>query len=281
MKRDIMTIFIGILFLAAGIAVGGSMLGFFDLSITFRGWWTIFIIAPALISMVQGGPNAGNIIVLGVGVILLLNAQGIMPAGFTWRLIFPIVLLAVGFQLLFGGNRRSDRHRRHEERDRAGDGSSAAQGGDFSRDGSADRNSGADGWSRAGAESAKTDERAAGGGLYTESSKPGASYKTASALFGSQDICYGPEPFTGASYTAVFGGLTINLCNVTFDGDVVINVTAIFGGIDLILPSNVQVISNVTPILGGTDIKYASSRNPAARRIIVNGTASFGGVTIK
>ena len=274
MKRDIMTIFIGILFLAAGIAVGGSMLGFFDLSITFRGWWTIFIIAPALISMVQGGPNAGNIIVLGVGVILLLNAQGIMPAGFTWRLIFPIVLLAVGFQLLFGGNRRSDRHRRHEDQDRARDGSSDSQGSGFSRDGSADGN-------RGGTADAKSGERASGGGLYTETSKPGASYKTASALFGSQDICYGPELFTGGSYTAVFGGLTINLCNVTFDGDVIIGVSAIFGGIDLILPSNVQVVSNVTPILGGTEIKYASSRDPAARRIIVNGTASFGGVTIK
>jgi len=264
MKRDIMTIVIGILFLAAGIAVGGSMLGFFDLSISLRGWWTVFIIAPALISMIQGGPNAGNIIVLGVGVILLLNAQGVMPAGFTWRLIFPVVLLAVGFQLLFGGSRRSDRHQRKDDRNDE----PAGSGGQSS-------------WTNGNASEAKSGARAAGGGLYTESSKPGASYKTASALFGSQDICYEPELFTGGSYTAVFGGLTINLCNVKFDGDVVINVSAIFGGIDLILPSNVQIVSNVAPILGGIDIKYASSRDPQSRRIIVNGTASFGGVTIK
>jgi hypothetical protein len=267
-----MTIVIGILFLAAGIAVGGSMLGFFDLSISMRGWWTIFIIAPALISMVQGGPNAGNIIVLGVGVILLLKEQGIMPEVFSWRLIFPVVLLAVGFQLLFGGSRHSGRYSNQQtdrHQDTAADGSHDAENNGFSS--RADDN----------ASGEKSGERASGGGIYTEASKPGASYKTASALFGSQDICYGPELFTGGSYTAVFGGLTINLCNVKFDGDVVINVSAIFGGIDLILPSNVQIVSNVAPILGGIDIKYASSRDPSARRIIVNGTASFGGVTIK
>lgn len=266
MKRDIMTIVVGILFLAAGIAVGGSMLGFFDLSINLRGWWTVFIIAPALISMVQGGPNAGNIIVLGVGVILLLNAQGIMPAGFSWRLIIPVVLLAVGFQLLFGGSRHAGRYSdRHQDK---------------TDDDNAEKN-GSSGWTDGAASGEKSGERASGGGLYTEASKPGTSYKTASALFGSQDICYGPEPFSGGSYTAVFGGLTINLCNVKFDGDVVINVSAIFGGIDLILPSNVQVVSNVAPILGGVDIKYASSRDPLSRKIIVNGTASFGGVAIK
>lgn len=49
MRRDISTIIIGLLFLAAGAVIGGSMLGLFEINISLDGWWTIFIIAPALI----------------------------------------------------------------------------------------------------------------------------------------------------------------------------------------------------------------------------------------
>ena len=102
MKRDFATIVVGLLVLGAGIIIGGVLLGFFDFDISLAGWWTIFIIAPALFSMAQSGVNAGNMIMLAVGVILLMNAQEIFPVYISWRLIFPIVLIAVGVQLLFG-----------------------------------------------------------------------------------------------------------------------------------------------------------------------------------
>lgn len=73
MKKDISTIIIGLLFLAAGVAVGGSMLGYFDFHISLDGWWTLFLIVPALLAIAQGGINVGNIVLLAVGVILLLD----------------------------------------------------------------------------------------------------------------------------------------------------------------------------------------------------------------
>lgn len=252
MKRDISTIVIGALFLIAGIAIGGSMLGYFNFSINLDGWWTVFIIVPALIAIAQGGINAGNIIMLGVGVVLLLNAQGILPHGFSWRLIFPVVLLGVGVQLLLG-NSGSGRHEHWND-----------YRGDDKNDG--DKNTGNDKKS---------------GGIFNETSRPGASYKTASSVLGGQDIFYGQEEFTGGSYTAVLGALSINLTNVVLTGNATINVSAIMGGIDLILPTGVQVVSNVMPILGGTDIKYPSSRESGAHKIYVTGMACLGGIEIK
>ncbi len=236
MRRDITTIIVGLLFLLAGISLGGGMLGFFDFNIRFDGWWTLFLIVPALLTIVQGGFNAGNVSLLAIGTVLLLDAQNMLPRNFSWRLVFPLVLLAVGFQLVFGG--RSGRHGR--DRSSAGMGSGGA-----------------------------------------ESTRGGASYKSASAIFGGQDIVYGPEDFTGGNYSAIFGGLTVNLRNVTLVGDAVITVTAMFGGIEFILPDNVMVVSNVLPILGGVECKYASSRDPLAPKIIINGNASFGGIEIK
>lgn len=236
MKHDITTILIGILFLVAGVAIGGNMLGYFNFTINFAGWWTLFIIIPAIIAIAQGGINAGNIILLSVGVILLLRAQGILPANFSWRLILPLILLIVGAQLLFG---------------KTGNGS-----GMFCR-------------SRKNNDDAKKENHS------------DSSWKKASVIFGEQNIQYGHEDFTGASYSVLFGSCKVNLRNVNLVGDVVITTSAMFGGIDIVLPDNVCVISHITPILGGTDCKYVSSRDPLAPKIIINGSAMFGGITIK
>ncbi len=271
MRKDITTIIIGVLFLLAGIAVGGSMLGFFDFTLNFDGWWTVFLIVPALLAIVQGGFNVGNIILLSVGVILLLDAQRILPHSFSWKLIFPLVLLVVGFQLLFG-NRTASRFRGSKD---SGGGSDNGSGGGSGGSGRTGSSSGGEGGSggRTGSTAGNTGNTERKGGF--------SSYKTASVLFGGQDIIYGPEDFTGATYTAVFGGCTVNLRNVTIVGDVIISVTALFGGVDLILPDNVQVISNIIPILGGSDLKYVSSRDPLAPKIIINGNVSFGAIDIR
>lgn len=267
MRRDIGTIVVGLLFLLAGIAVGGSMLGFFDFTINFAGWWTLFLIVPALIAIAQGGINAGNIILLGVGIVLLLDQQRILPDGFTWRLILPIILLGIGFQLIFGGRFHDDWRWRRSDKT-GDDGTRYAGSSDASGSGST---AGSSGFTK-GKE---------GGGVFTEKSRPGNNFKTASVLFGGQDIIYGQEEFTGGAYTAIFGGLTINMRSVTLIGDVVINVTAVFGSVDIIVPDNVQVVSNVIPILGGVDNKYASSRDSTAPKIIINGNTVFGGLEIR
>jgi len=259
MKKDISTIIIGLLFLAAGVAIGGSMLGYFDFRVSLDGWWTLFLIVPALLAIAQGGVNVGNIVLLAVGVILLLDQQRILPHNFSWRLIFPVILLAIGLQVLLGDMFKP-------------------KGGRSS--------------SYCGPTGPKADEGSASSGPADGTHGPGpkafssestskGSYKTASVLFGGQDIVYGQEIFSGASYTAVFGGLDINLKSVVLTEDVTINATAIFGGIELLLPDNVRVVCNVAPVLGGTDIKYRSSNDPLARTVYITGIATFGGVDIK
>lgn len=241
MKRDLTTILVGALFLIAGIAIGGTMLGYFDLRISFAGWWTIFIIAPALISIVNGGVNLGNLIMLGIGVMLLLDQQNLLPRDVGWKLILPLVLLVVGFQLLFGGSGRfSGKYSKEPDRGPSDEKKDSAR---------------------------------------RESAGPGK--KSASVVFGEQNITYGNEEFTGGSYSVFCGACTVNLTSVRLVGDVVISVSAFMGGIELVLPENVTVISHVTPLLGGCEIKYPSSRDPSAVKVIINGAVSLGGVTVK
>lgn len=266
MKRDVTTVVVGILFLAAGVLIGGNMLGYFYFNINLAGWWTLFLIIPALLSITQVGPNAGNVILFGIGTLLLLDQQRILPHNYGWKLIFPVVLLAVGFQILFGNGWRGNGtyYRKNGPKEESADGSFNGKS-----DGSTDTNR-RDGYATR-----------SGGGIFSSMSKPGDGYKKASVTFGGEDIHYGNEDFLGGVYTATFGGLTVNLVNTRITGDVSIDVSAIFGGVEIILPQGVRVISRITPVLGGSECKYPSSNDPAAPTVTVNGTVTFGGVEIK
>ena len=61
----------------------------------------------------------------------------------------------------------------------------------------------------------------------------------------------------------------------------VVNYTAIFGGGDVFVPSNVKVKVTTVPIFGGVSNKAASSTDQNAPVVYVNATCIFGGIDIK
>ena len=89
------------------------------------------------------------------------------------------------------------------------------------------------------------------------------------------------EKFTGTSVTAVFGGVELDLRNAIIEEDVVINASAIFGGIDIYVPTNVKVKTKSMPIFGGVNNKANISPDEKKHTIYINGTAIFGGIEIK
>ena len=86
------------------------------------------------------------------------------------------------------------------------------------------------------------------------------------------------DKFTGCDLTAVFGGLKLDLTKAEIKKDVVINVSSIFGGVDILVPSNVKVKVKSTSIFGGIS---NDCKNDEGVFIYVNGFCLFGGVEIK
>ena len=102
------------------------------------------------------------------------------------------------------------------------------------------------------------------------------------ATFSGQDLKFDGEQFKGADLTAVFGGIKIDLKNAIISEDVVINVSTIFGGIDLFVPENMKVKVKSSSIFGGvSDKKKNTVEAQDAHTIYVNATCIFGGVDIK
>ena len=99
------------------------------------------------------------------------------------------------------------------------------------------------------------------------------------AAFSGQNIDLNNEDFKGADLTAIFGGLKLDLRKANIDKDVVINASSIFGGIDILIPKDVNVKVKSTSLFGGVTNKKANNDNQ--KTIYINALCMFGGVEIK
>ena len=106
----------------------------------------------------------------------------------------------------------------------------------------------------------------------------GTSY---AAVFSGQDLRFVGDTVEGLTLDAVFGGIECDLRGAIIEKDIVIDATAIFGGIDIFVPMGYAVKVKSTSLFGGVsnEVKYdVLSEKPT---IYVNGSGIFGGVTIK
>ena len=109
----------------------------------------------------------------------------------------------------------------------------------------------------------------------------GEKAKYGTAVFSGAEIKPDGEAFDGGSMTAVFGGVDCDLRNAIIKNDCVIDAVAIFGGVDIYLPEDVNVKVNAVSIFGGTDHKEHVNKEENTVTVHINSTSIFGGVEIK
>lgn len=99
------------------------------------------------------------------------------------------------------------------------------------------------------------------------------------AVFTGQKVVV-ENPILGADVNAIFGGLELDLRNSNLKKDIVITASAIFGGIDIFLPDDVNLQINSMNLFGGIDDK--SKKNKDAKiTVYLNSNCIFGGIDIK
>ena len=109
----------------------------------------------------------------------------------------------------------------------------------------------------------------------------GNNVKTGCATFSGQDLNLDGEVFNGAELTAIFGGVKCDIRNAVIENDCAISATGIFGGIDILVPNNVNVKINSNSIFGGVSDKNHHAPIQGAPTVYINATCMFGGVDIK
>lgn len=223
MRGKFANVVCGFIFIIIGIFYAGNTLGLWDFKLFFDGWWTLFIIIPCLIGIVENGFSTGNTIGLIIGALLLLSSQGIIDSRIISKLIVPVIFILIGIKIIFRDsfNKTIDININRERRLE-----------------------------------------------YT-------------AILSSQKDTYPSEQFHGASILVILGGMELNLMNSMINKDVVINSISIFGGIDVIVPRNVNVKISSIPIFGGATNKAMPCMNSNAPTIYINATCIFGGIDLK
>ena len=101
--------------------------------------------------------------------------------------------------------------------------------------------------------------------------------------FGGGERRISAPDFTHAELTAIFGGFKLDLRKATMKGSsAVIDATAIFGGVEIVVPETWNVIVRGVGIFGGYgDESHHPAASEPAPELIVQGVAMFGGVAIK
>ena len=107
----------------------------------------------------------------------------------------------------------------------------------------------------------------------------GGETKVGCATFSGYNLNYDGEVFEGAELSAIFGGVKCDLRNAVIEKDCAIQITAIFGGVDILVPGNINVKVSSNSIFGGISNKTAAHKG--APTIYISGTCMFGGVEIK
>lgn len=89
-------------------------------------------------------------------------------------------------------------------------------------------------------------------------------------------------PFTGLQATTLFGGAEYDLRRARVERPpAVIDVTCMFGGVELRLPEDWTVHNDVVALFGGVDDKREDSGAEDEATVSIRGTVLFGGLTIK
>lgn len=90
------------------------------------------------------------------------------------------------------------------------------------------------------------------------------------------------QDFRGGSLTAIMGGCELDLRQASIrGGQAIIDVFAMWGGIEIKVPQDWTVALHGTPILGSFDDKTARVGGDGSKVLVVTGAAIMGGVDIK
>ncbi|MBQ8508342.1 MAG: hypothetical protein IJ493_00350 [Clostridia bacterium] len=218
MKGKTTNVVLGIILVIIGIGYVGNIFEVWNFKLFFPGWWTLFIIIPALVKLLRHGIKPFWLVLLAAGILLLLNAWGIVP-DVLYKLIVPLCVVGLGFAVIFRG---------------------------------------------------KLSGKSVQGEM-----------KSHIAVFGGSTPNYNGRPFYGAFATAIFGGVDLKLRDAHIADGAVIDALALFGGVDVLVPFDVNVEVTGIPLFGGIGEPKNRPHKPDQPTIYVNAVAIFGGVDVK
>lgn len=259
-------VFAGLILLAVGGILLLQQLSWFLFPDWLISWPMFLIVLGAYIGARHNFRRGGPIIIIFIGLIFLLDR--IIPGIDLSRIIWPVLIIALGLWMITGRRRQWDHH--SFEKYRGGN----PYGGhrfdnpfDRRPDPNFDPNAPA------------ADEAASGGIPHGT----GDSVLDTVSVFGGVKRTILSKDFKGGEIVNIFGGTELDLTQADINGQVTIEITQLFGGIKLTVPPHWQVVSDLAAVFSNVDDKRRSLQVPlsADKVLIIKGVSIFAGVDVR
>jgi len=119
-------------------------------------------------------------------------------------------------------------------------------------------------------------------GGYKSAFLKGDDYLDTVSVFGGVNKTILSKNFKGGEIVNIFGGAELDFTQADIQGRVVIDITQIFGGTKIIVPSNWQVVSDMAAVFGSVDDKRIKSTGADGSKVLViKGVSIFAGVDVR
>lgn len=108
-------------------------------------------------------------------------------------------------------------------------------------------------------------------------------YLDAVAVFGGVDRIIMSKSFKGGEIVNIFGGSEVDFTKADIQGQVVVEITQVFGGTKLIVPPHWHVISDISSIFAGVDdkrMRHTTTINNE-KVLVIKGVSIFAGIDIR
>ncbi len=210
-------------------------------------FWPVILIVAGILKIVQSRTTSGYVggaLVL-FGLLLTLRRLGLIYLG--WNTVWPLLVICLGLSVVFkalAGRRAS--------------GAAAPDKPD--KPGKLDKLDKLD----------RLDKTAA-----DDDSVIGIA-----AVLGGYNRRVTSPAFRGGDVTAIMGGCALDLRQSSIQGEAVLTVFALCGGITIKVPPDWTVVLQGTPILGGFEEKTIAPPD-GSKRLIVKGCAIMGGLEVR
>lgn len=262
-------IVLGVIVIGLGLLFLLDNLGFINVRYNIRFWPTILIVV-GLLKLSQSRTTRGHVlggVILLLGLVSSLKHMGLFYV--SWDMLWPLFIIAAGAAVV-AKSLGSNRHRRDTGQQRAEPYQPPPQQAPFVAP------SDPFGTPRNGAVSLDKPPAPPGSGAAADDD----SIIEVSAILGGYVRRVSSQRFRGGDINAVLAGCEIDLRQASIEGEAVLNVFALCGGITIKVPPDWSVILQGTPILGGFEEKTIVPPNQN-KRLYVSGYAIMGGLEIR
>jgi predicted membrane protein len=102
------------------------------------------------------------------------------------------------------------------------------------------------------------------------------------SIFGGVNKTILSKKFRGGDIVNIFGGTELDFTQADINGRVIIDITQIFGGTKIIIPSNWQVVSDIAAVFASVDDKrMKNSKLDDNKVLVLKGVSLFAGIDIR